>query len=76
MGWLIAAGLYGLQILGLIVCILLGYFIYDKRYKKNQGAKVPAGFIATDEINVDPVTGEKTKVYYNPETGERFYRKI
>lgn len=76
MGWLIAAGYYGLQLLGAIVCILLGYFIYDKRYKKNQGGKVPAGFIPTEEVNVDPVTGEKTKVYYNPETGERFYKKI
>jgi hypothetical protein len=37
--------------------------------------KVPAGFEKTDEINIDPVTNEKTRVYYNPQTGERFYKK-
>ncbi|ALC90756.1 hypothetical protein AM500_13890 [Bacillus sp. FJAT-18017] len=72
----IIIGFYVLQALGAIVLILLGYFIYDKRYKNNQGSKVPPGFIATDEINVDPVSGEKTKVYFNTETGERYYKKI
>ncbi|KOO52088.1 hypothetical protein [Viridibacillus arvi] len=57
------------------VCILLGYFIYDKRYKRNHGNKVPKGFEVTNEVNLDPVTGEKIRVYYNAETGERFYRK-
>lgn len=57
------------------VCILLGYFIYDKRYKRNHGKKVPKGFEVTNEVNLDPVTGEKIRVYYNTETGERFYRK-
>ncbi|MGG0666667.1 hypothetical protein ABE042_21550 [Viridibacillus arvi] len=57
------------------VCILLGYFIFDKRYKRNHGKKVPKGFEVTNEVNLDPVTGEKIRVYYNAETGERFYRK-
>ncbi|MGE7922660.1 hypothetical protein ACQKND_05700 [Viridibacillus arvi] len=57
------------------VCILLGYFIYDKRYKRNHGNKVPKGFEVTNEVNLDPVTGEKIRVYYNAETSERFYRK-
>lgn len=68
-------GIYVLQVIVVLVCILLGYFIYDKRFHRNHGAKVPKSFQATNEINIDPVTGEKTKVYYNPETGERFYRK-
>jgi len=58
-----------------LVCILLGYFIYDKRYKRNHGKEVPKGFEVTNEVNLDPVTGEKKRVYYNAETGERFYRK-
>ena len=74
MAWLLVGGFYLLQIIGVIVVILLGYFIYDKRYKKNHGA-VPPGFVATSEVNIDPVSGEKTRVYYNPDTGERFYRK-
>lgn len=63
------------QIVVVIVCILLGYFIYDKRYKRNQGQEIPKGFEKTDEVSLDPVTGEKIRVYYNSETGERFYKK-
>ncbi|MGE7921110.1 hypothetical protein ACQKM9_19540 [Viridibacillus sp. NPDC093762] len=69
-------GIYLLfQISIALVCILLGYFIYDKRYKRNHGKEVPKGFEVTNEVNLDPVTGEKKRVYYNAETGERFYRK-
>jgi hypothetical protein len=68
-------GMYMVEFLAVIVCILLGYFIYDKRFNRNHGLKVPRGFESTDEINLDPVTGEKTRVYYNHETGERFYKK-
>lgn len=64
-----------LEIVAVLVCILLGYFVYDKRYKNKNGLKVPTGFEITNEVNLDPVTGEKTRVYYNPKTGERFYRK-
>jgi len=66
---------YGLQIIAVIIFILLGVFIYDKRFKNKQGEKVPAGYEKTDEVNIDPVTNEKTRVYYNPQTGERFYKK-
>lgn len=75
MAWLLVGGFYLLQIIGIIVVILLGYFIYDKRYKKNKDGAVPPGFVATSEVNIDPVTGEKSRVYYNAETGERYYRK-
>lgn len=68
-------GFYGIQILFLIICLLLGYFIYDKRFNRNHGNQIPEGFRRTNEVNIDPVTGEKTRVYYNPDTGERFYKK-
>ncbi|MGG0658741.1 hypothetical protein [Rummeliibacillus pycnus] len=68
-------GFYALEIIIVIICILLGYFIYDKRLNRNHGANVPDGFQATKEINIDPVTGKKTRVYYNPEAGERFYKR-
>lgn len=64
-----------IEIIIVIICILLGYFIFDKRFKRNHGRKVPDGFQRTKEINIDPVTEEKTRVYYNPDTGERFYKK-
>lgn len=71
----IVIGYYVLEGIILIICILLGYFIYDKRFNRNHGVKVPDGFQSTEEINIDPVTGEKTRVYYNHATGERFYKK-
>ncbi len=71
----VVIGIYALQIIIVILCILLGYFIYDKRFRRNHGTEVPPGFQSTEEINIDPVNGEKTRVYYNPDTGERYYRK-
>jgi hypothetical protein len=68
-------GFYIIEIIIVIICILLGYFIYDKRFNRNHGVEVPDGFKSTEEINIDPVTGEKTRVYYNSDTGERFYRR-
>ena len=68
-------GIYAIQILGALIFILLGYFIYDKRFNRNHGVEIPRGFERTEEVNLDPVTGEKTRVYYNPDTGERFYKK-
>ena len=74
-GFWIILSFYGVQIIAVIVFILLGVLIYDKRFKSRQGEKVPAGFKKTDEVNIDPVTNEKTRVYYNSQTGERFYKK-
>lgn len=68
-------GYFVLEVIIIILCILLGYFIYDKRFNGNHGEKVPDDFQPTEEINIDPVTGEKTRVYFNSDTGERFYKK-
>jgi len=68
-------GYYLLSAIIVIICVLLGYFIYDKRFNRNHGMNVPNGFQPTEEINIDPVTGGKTRVYYNPDTGDRFYKK-
>lgn len=71
---LIIAGVYGFQLLICLVFILLGVFVYDKRFKSNHGGTVPDGFVATEEINIDPVTQKRIRVYYNEKTGERFYK--
>jgi hypothetical protein len=68
-------GYYLLSAIIIIVCVLLGYFVYDKRFNRNHGKDVPDGFQRTEEINIDPVTGEKTRIYYNPDTGDRFHKK-
>lgn len=72
---IVVIGFYLLQFLAVVACILLGYFVYDKRFSRNHGEEVPHGFQRTKEVNLDPVTGEKTRVYFHPETGERFYKK-
>ena len=58
---------------GLIVIALLSWFIWDKRYRKNHGTDIPQGYVVTDEVFIDPLSGKKLKVYYNPQTGDRFY---
>lgn len=73
-GTLIVIGIYLLQFIAVVVCILLGYFVYDKRFSKNHGNEVPKDFEYTNEVSIDPVTGEKIRVYYNSKNGKRFYK--
>lgn len=60
---------------GLLILALLSWFIWDKRYRRNHGSDIPKGYIATDEVFLDPVNGKKLKVYYDPQTGNRFYHE-
>ncbi|MCD7035932.1 hypothetical protein LRR81_16935 [Metabacillus sp. GX 13764] len=69
-------GFYLLELIVLIGLILLGVFIYDKRKRANEGKEVPPGFLETKEVNIDPVTKVKSRVYYNEATGERFYKEM
>jgi hypothetical protein len=44
----------------------------DKRY--NAASSIPSkGFEPTQEVTIDPVTQVVTRVYVNPNTGERIY---
>ncbi|MBD7963781.1 hypothetical protein [Fictibacillus norfolkensis] len=63
-----------LSILFLIVLAIISWMYFDKRYKKSE-TKVPSGYIWTDEISIDPTSGKRERVYYNPDTGDRFYKK-
>lgn len=73
MEWII--GFYGIQLLILIILIIGSWFIWDRRFKAKQGSQVPKGFIRTNEISIDPTTNKKSVVYFNPESGERFYKE-
>lgn len=44
----------------------------DKRYKANS-MNHTEGFEATQEVSIDPVSQVVTRVYINPNTGERIY---
>jgi hypothetical protein len=69
--------LIGWQVLSVLFLIILGiisWMYFDKRYKKSE-TKVPSGYIWTDEISIDPTSGKRERVYYNPDTGDRFYKE-
>lgn len=59
--------------LSIVALAIIGYFVWDKRYRKKHGFDVPDGFEKTKEIMIDPTNGKKFRVYYNSTTGERFY---
>ena len=61
--------------LGILVLALLSYVFWDNRYRKNHGTKIPPGFEATNEVTIDPKTGKRLRVYFNPTTGNRFYHE-
>ncbi|MCM3758022.1 hypothetical protein M3197_11150 [Sporosarcina aquimarina] len=73
MKWII--GFYGIQFLILIVLIFGSWFIWDRRFKTKHGNQVPKGFIRTNEISIDPITNKRLVVYFNPQSGERFYKE-
>jgi hypothetical protein len=55
----------------LIVFAIVGYFIWDRRYRgERQG-----NFKPTNEVFKDPTSGKLTRVYEDPATGKRQYRE-
>jgi hypothetical protein len=65
--------LYILIELGILVFAAISFLFWDKRYHKNHGPYIPAGFERTNEVSIDPKTAKRLRVYYNPTTGGRFY---
>ena len=49
-----------------------GFFKWDRRY---HGASGSDGFTVTDETFLDPTTGRRMTVFFNPATGQRQYRE-
>ncbi|WP_231887849.1 hypothetical protein [Fictibacillus phosphorivorans] len=63
-----------MSVLFLVILGIISWMYFDKRYKKSE-TKVPSGYIWTDEISIDPTSGKRERVYYNPDTGDRFYKE-
>lgn len=69
-------------VLELLVAILLAAIFWSftswyRRHRVDRGrTNRPAGFVLTDEVNIDPTTGARQRVWYNPTTGERFYETV
>ncbi|MFD0697333.1 HD family phosphohydrolase [Paenibacillus sp. GCM10027628] len=67
---------YGLWFIGFLLLFLLGWLVYDKRYKSKAGTepyKPSNGFVWTPEVFIDPKDGHTYRVYYNPRSGDREY---
>jgi len=59
----------------IVVIALVSWYRWDRRYRGASSPGEDARFEPTDEVSIDPRTGEKTRVYSNPKTGERQYRR-
>lgn len=73
MKWIL--GFYGIQLFILIILIIGSWYIWDRRFKTKHAKLVPPGFVRTNEVSIDPTTKKRLVVYFNPETGERFYKE-
>lgn len=49
--------------------------VWDRRFKTKHRTDVPEGFKRTNEVSIDPTTKKKLIDYYNPDTGERYYKE-
>lgn len=60
--------------------LIIGAIIFTWWARKNRlrskAQQPPKGFVKTNEIFVDPTTGIKQQVWFNPETGERYYETL
>jgi uncharacterized protein YneF (UPF0154 family) len=66
---------FGIQLL-IVIIALIGTFLYRHRRLKQSKFHPPFGFQKTNELFIDPTTGVKQQVWFNPDTGERFYQEI
>jgi hypothetical protein len=73
MKWIL--GFYGIQFFIVLIVALGSWFIWDRRFKTKHGQQVPKGFVRTNEVSIDPTTNKRLVVYFNEQTGERFYKE-
>ncbi|WP_187274101.1 hypothetical protein [Paenibacillus sp. N3.4] len=66
---------FGIQLLVVIIAVM-GTWIYRRRRLMQRTSQPPSGFQKTDEIFMDPTTGVQQQVWFNPNSGERFYQRI
>jgi hypothetical protein len=68
--------LYVLVILLVAVIAFQGTAWYRRHRVKQRRQGPPTGFERTPEIYIDPTTGIRQRVWYNPTTGVRFYETL
>ncbi|SFL23166.1 hypothetical protein SAMN03159341_104148 [Paenibacillus sp. 1_12] len=55
---------------------VMGTVIYRRNRLKKLINEPPFDFQKTNEVFIDPTTGIKQQVWFNPNSGERFYQNI
>jgi hypothetical protein len=74
--WQILRGsVAGWIVVGCYALVLVLALIFERSRYRPQVDRSSGLWRSTGEAFIDPATGEKTAVYYNPQTGERDYRR-
>ncbi|SEP10343.1 hypothetical protein [Paenibacillus sp. OV219] len=66
---------FAIQLL-IVILAVVGTLWYRRNRLAQRSNQPPRGFQLTDEIFIDPTTGIKQQVWFNPRTGDRFYQTI
>jgi hypothetical protein len=61
-------------VIGLLLLVVALYERGRYRPRPPQQAPGPSGFRPTEEVFTDPTSGQLTRVWFDPQTGEREYR--
>jgi hypothetical protein len=57
-----------------VVGVVIAIFGWDRYRGDRKGADAGTSSEPTSEVFVDPATGKRMRVWYDPETGDRQYR--
>ena len=57
-----------------VVGVVIAIFGWDRYRGDRKGADPGSGSEPTSEVFVDPATGKRMRVWYDPATGDREYR--
>jgi len=55
--------------------LIVGAILFERRGYRSGASRTQGEWQSTGERFVEPTTGQRVDVYYNPETGERDYRE-
>lgn len=58
------------------VLSVVGTIVYRRNRLKHHVNEPPFDFQKTSEVFIDPTTGIKQQVWFNPNNGERYYQNI
>ncbi|HVB10235.1 MAG TPA: hypothetical protein VNM16_07700 [Bacillota bacterium] len=62
------------EVAAVVLIAVVGYWIWDRRRYRGS-ARGAAGLERTGEVFVDPATGRRVRVWFDPRSGRREYRE-